>query len=585
MAGLGRGLEALLSESNQKAELEGIHDTGRDLIRRSLEAKRAKTVNADQPHITANVGANGEVQDSTNSSSSNSNGTTQETATQNAPSTPPDLRRASRVSKETPSPAAIAASLAASFASWPQNTPPGTTESAPNVEVNGVAVNPADSAQSVAPQKMPAASASSTSAANQSTTRIYGSAFASAAASASSSSTAAAATATANATAVGHTTAGNTSNRVHQFLQHSTSNVSDSNVVYQILLSKLQPSRYQPRQEFSQTTLLGLADSIKRHGILEPLIVRRLSTGGYEILCGERRYRAAKLAGLKIVPCIVREVDDDQAYVVALIENVQRENLNPLEMAQAMEQMIKVCAMTQEEVAKAVGKSRPTVTNLLRLLNLTPEVQELLRTGEIDGGHARALLALHDSSLQQYAAHVVVNNKLSVRATEDYVRELNANEDAANAVKAMAELPADSTASKSQEAAPATTAASAPSDGGGELDDSSVYEQADAAAPSGDGDAATATPVATPDLAAAAITAEPEPTGGIVARRSPRQNTKINQPRFAAYEQQLHKLLPQVKVKFAPTSKEKGRVTFSYANEEGLAAILELLGIDTDTVQ
>ena len=554
MAGLGRGLEALLSESNQKAELEGIHDTGRDLIRRSLEAKRAKTVNADQPHITANVGANGEVQDSTNSSSSNSNGTTQETATQNAPSTPPDPRRASRVSKETPSPAAIAASLAASFASWPQNTPPGTTESAPNVEVNGVAVNPADSAQSVAPQKMPAASASSTSAANQSTTRIYGSAFASAAASASSSSTAAAATA-------------------------------NSNVVYQILLSKLQPSRYQPRQEFSQTTLLGLADSIKRHGILEPLIVRRLSTGGYEILCGERRYRAAKLAGLKIVPCIVREVEDEQAYVVALIENVQRENLNPLEMAQAMEQMIKVCAMTQEEVAKAVGKSRPTVTNLLRLLNLTPEVQELLRTGEIDGGHARALLALHDSSLQQYAAHVVVNNKLSVRATEDYVRELNANEDAANAVKAMAELPADSTASKSQEAAPATTAASAPSDGGGELDDSSVYEQADAAAPSGDGDAATATPVATPDLAAAAITAEPEPTGGIVARRSPRQNTKINQPRFAAYEQQLHKLLPQVKVKFAPTSKEKGRVTFSYANEEGLAAILELLGIDTDTVQ
>ncbi len=561
MAGLGRGLEALLSESNHKAELEGIHDTGRDLIRRSLEAKRAKTVNADQPHITANVGVNGEVQASTNSSSSNNSSTPQETAAPNAPSTSPAPRRASRVSKETPSPAAIAASLAASFASWPQNTPPGT-ESAPNVEVNGVAVNPAAPAQAVDSHNSTAYAAN----AYLSTARTYGSA-----------------SAPAPAAAAGHSTAGNTSNRVNQFLQHSTSNVSDSNVVYQILLSKLQPSRYQPRQEFSSTTLLGLADSIKRHGILEPLIVRRLSTGGYEILCGERRYRAAKLAGLKIVPCIVREVDDDQAYVVALIENVQRENLNPLEMAHAMEQMIKVCAMTQEEVAKAVGKSRPTVTNLLRLLNLTPEVQELLRIGDIDGGHARALLALHDSSLQQYAAHVVVNNKLSVRATEDYVRELNANADAANAVKAMAQLPADFTVSKSQQVAPAATTAAASALADGDERGDLSYEQVDEAAHSVDGDAATESSVATPDHSA--TTDDPEPTGGIIARRSPRQNAKINQPRFAAYERQLHERLPQIKVKFAPSSKEKGRITFSYANEEGLAAILELLGIDTDTAQ
>ena len=575
MAGLGRGLEALLSESNHKAELEGIHDTGRDLIRRSLEAKRAKTVNADQPLITADMNANGEVQSCTNSNS------TKDSACHDAPSTPATGRRGRdpRITKDSPSPAAIAASLAASFAPWPQNTQLGT-EAAPNVEVNGATVNPDAQVPSFAPQSLQAASAFSTRSVSENTARSYGS---------DSSDSAAAANTAGSATA----TAGNTSKRVHQFLQNGTSNISDCNVVYQILLSKLQPSRCQPRQEFSSTTLLGLADSIKRHGILEPLIVRRVGTSGYEILCGERRYRAAKLAGLKIVPCIVREVDDDQAYVVALIENVQRENLNPLEMAHAIEQMIKVCAMTQEEVAKAVGKSRPTVTNLLRLLNLTQEVQELLRTGEIDGGHARALLALHDSSLQQYAAHVVVNNKLSVRATEDYVRELNANEDAANAVKAMAEIPADFSASESHAAASTATAKAAANtlSVSGVGNAASITPDTSLMAPSTEpenaaNNLADAAAQNVADVAAVATAAvKPEPTGGIIARRSPRQNRKINQPRFAAYERQLQALLPQVKVKFAPSSKEKGRITFSYTSAEDLAAILELLGIDTDSAQ
>ena len=195
------------------------------------------------------------------------------------------------------------------------------------------------------------------------------------------------------------------------------------NTVLNLKLENLIPSPYQPRQNFDSEALNELALSIKEHGLLEPLLVKSKEDGKYEIICGERRYRAAKIAGLTEVPCLVRDVLEKNAYAIALIENIQRKDLNPLEQASALLQMMKECSLTQEELAKTLGKSRSSVTNILRLNQLSENVKKLLLDGSIEMGHAKAILSL-DSELQEKAAKIVVSKGLNVRQTEAFIKEL-----------------------------------------------------------------------------------------------------------------------------------------------------------------
>ncbi len=181
--------------------------------------------------------------------------------------------------------------------------------------------------------------------------------------------------------------------------------------------------RYQPRQNFDEERLNEMAQSIKQQGVIQPILVRPRPQGGYELIAGERRWRAAQIAGLEAIPAVIRDVTDEQASALALIENVQREDLNPLEEAGAMQRLKEEFGLTQQQVADAVGKSRVAVTNLLRLLNLQPKVRAQLADGALEMGHARALLPL-DPTAQIRAADVVVSKQLSVRQTETLVRTL-----------------------------------------------------------------------------------------------------------------------------------------------------------------
>lgn len=200
------------------------------------------------------------------------------------------------------------------------------------------------------------------------------------------------------------------------------------NTVLNLKLDCLIPSPYQPRQNFDSEALNELALSIKEHGLLEPLLVKSKDDGKYEIICGERRYRAAKIAGLSEVPCLVRDVLEKNAYAIALIENIQRKDLNPLEQASALLQMMKECSLTQEDLAKTLGKSRSSVTNILRLNQLNENVKKFLLDGSIEMGHAKAILSL-DSELQEKAAKIVVSKGLNVRQTEAFIKELKDESD------------------------------------------------------------------------------------------------------------------------------------------------------------
>ena len=182
-------------------------------------------------------------------------------------------------------------------------------------------------------------------------------------------------------------------------------------------VSQLRAGKYQPRQRMDEGALYELAQSIREQGVMQPLLVRPEGASGYEIIAGERRFRAAQLAGLDEVPVLVREVGDEQAAIMALVENLQREDLNPLEEAQGLQRLVKEFQMTHEQAAQAVGRSRSAATNLLRLLQLTPAVQQMLMAGDIDMGHARALLPL-DGAQQVLVAQEVVARKLSVREAE-----------------------------------------------------------------------------------------------------------------------------------------------------------------------
>ena len=188
-------------------------------------------------------------------------------------------------------------------------------------------------------------------------------------------------------------------------------------------IDRLQPGRYQPRTKMDQGALEELAAAIRAQGLMQPILVRPAGGERYEIIAGERRWRAARIAGLAEVPVVVREVPDQAALAMALIENIQREDLNPLEEAQGVQRLVEEFRLTHQEAAEAIGRSRAATTNLLRLLNLTKQVQALVLEGSLDMGHARALLAL-EGALQVQTAKKVVERGLSVRETEELVNEI-----------------------------------------------------------------------------------------------------------------------------------------------------------------
>ena len=196
-----------------------------------------------------------------------------------------------------------------------------------------------------------------------------------------------------------------------------------------LLLSDLVPGQYQPRTRMDEGALYELAESIKAQGIMQPILVRQLAAGDnagkYEIIAGERRFRAARIAGLDRVPVLVRDVPDESAAAMALIENIQREDLNPLEEAQGLQRLVKEFGLTHEQAAQAVGRSRSAASNLLRLLNLADPVQTMLMAGDLDMGHARALLAL-DRATQISAGSQIAAKKMSVREAESLVKKLSA---------------------------------------------------------------------------------------------------------------------------------------------------------------
>jgi len=200
-------------------------------------------------------------------------------------------------------------------------------------------------------------------------------------------------------------------------------NTNQQSELQKLPIEQLQPGKYQPRKDMSPEALEDLSNSIKSQGIIQPIVVRPLSDSRYEIIAGERRWRAAQLAEIDIVPCIIKDVPDESAVAIALIENIQREDLNAMEEAIALDRLLTEFELTHQEVADAVGKSRTTVTNLLRLNSLNDEVKTLLEHGDIDMGHARALLAL-DNDVQTTTARTVAAKELTVRETEALIKKV-----------------------------------------------------------------------------------------------------------------------------------------------------------------
>ena len=183
-------------------------------------------------------------------------------------------------------------------------------------------------------------------------------------------------------------------------------------------LNEIVPNRDQPRKTFDEASIEELAQSIKQHGVLQPLLVRPIPSGGYQLVAGERRWRACRIAGLAKVPVVIKELTDTETMEIAIIENLQREDLNPIEEAEGLQALIDKCGYTQEEVANSVGKSRPAIANSLRILRLPQEVREMTKNGEITAGHARALLAFDNEAMMLEVAKNIVQNKMTVRDVE-----------------------------------------------------------------------------------------------------------------------------------------------------------------------
>lgn len=215
-------------------------------------------------------------------------------------------------------------------------------------------------------------------------------------------------------------------------LQDTPSNKPDPEVLAtssaaamnEILLSEIEVNPFQPRHHFDQHLLQELAESIKIHGIIQPLTVRRMGGTKYQIISGERRFQASKLAGLKSVPAFVRSANDQQMLEMALIENIQRENLNPIEIALSYQRLMNECNLRQEDLGERVGKNRSTVTNYLRLLKLPPDIQIALRDGILSMGHARAIISVENADTQLYIFKRILQEDLSVRKVEELVRQI-----------------------------------------------------------------------------------------------------------------------------------------------------------------
>lgn len=194
--------------------------------------------------------------------------------------------------------------------------------------------------------------------------------------------------------------------------------------IKEIKLTEIEPNKSQPRKNFDEEKLEALAESIKTHGVIQPIIVKKLESGFYQIIAGERRWRAARLAGLKTIPVIIKDYEKKEVLEIALIENLQREDLNPIEESEAYQNLINEFNLTQEEISVRVGKSRSAIANALRLLNLPEGIKQLLIEDKISSGHARAILSIDNIELQIQVANKVVNEGLSVRETEKYVKAL-----------------------------------------------------------------------------------------------------------------------------------------------------------------
>lgn len=197
----------------------------------------------------------------------------------------------------------------------------------------------------------------------------------------------------------------------------------DNNSSVTLKISEIEPNRSQPRKEFDEKALGELAESISKHGLLQPLLVRPLTLGGYQIVAGERRYRACRMAGITEVPVIIRELSDTETMEIALIENLQREDLTPLEEALGYKSLIEEHGFSQEEVASSVGKSRPAIANSLRLLKLPDSISKYLEDGKITAGHARALLTLENEELMKELADEIIKKDLSVRQVENICKK------------------------------------------------------------------------------------------------------------------------------------------------------------------
>lgn len=213
-------------------------------------------------------------------------------------------------------------------------------------------------------------------------------------------------------------------------------NSTEDNSSVMLKLNEIEPNKDQARKDFNDESLSELAESIQRHGVLQPLLVRPLTGGGYQLIAGERRWRASRMAGLKEVPVIIKSLSDEETAVISLIENLQREDLNPVEEAYGFEELIKTYGLTQDEAAEKVGKSRPAIANSLRILKLPDSVIELVRRGALSAGHAKALAGIEDVEKLVSAAKIIVEKDLSVRETEKLVKTLTkSKKDTLNRVK------------------------------------------------------------------------------------------------------------------------------------------------------
>lgn len=218
-------------------------------------------------------------------------------------------------------------------------------------------------------------------------------------------------------------------------LDEATPAPSSSGGMSEILISEIEVNPFQPRQHFDQDALKELAESIKVHGIIQPVTVRKLARNQYQLISGERRFQASKIAGLKSIPAYVRSANDQQMLEMALIENIQRENLNPIEISLSYQRLITECNLKQDELGERVGKNRSTVTNYLRLLKLPPDIQIAVRDNRLSMGHARAIISVENSESQLYIFKKIISEDLSVRKVEELTRQLAADKGEASVSK------------------------------------------------------------------------------------------------------------------------------------------------------